>query len=59
MRDEKRIDVLLELLREYWSKNPDLRLGQILSIAAKDIDTFYIEDDKVIEWLKENLNKQL
>ncbi|WPC42943.1 hypothetical protein [Clostridium sp. JS66] len=59
MRDIKRIDILLDLLREYWSKNPDLRLGQILNIVAsvEDVDVFYLEDDKVIDFIRKNLNK--
>jgi uncharacterized protein YihD (DUF1040 family) len=57
MRDIERIDVLLKLLKDYWKQNQDLRLGQILSIVAKDKDVFYIEDDNFIEWLEENIYK--
>ncbi len=31
MRDVKRIDVMIELLRIAWHDNPDQRLGQLIS----------------------------
>jgi uncharacterized protein YihD (DUF1040 family) len=31
MRDVKRIDVMIELLRIAWHNNPDMRLGQLVS----------------------------
>lgn len=33
MRDPERIDVVLDTIREYWKKNPDLRLCQIIGNA--------------------------
>lgn len=47
MRDPSRIDRILGRLRAYWSRNPDLRLGQILCNAAQHqaMDPFYMEDD--------------
>jgi hypothetical protein len=33
MRDPNRIEPLLALLREYWQKHPDMRLGQIVKNA--------------------------
>lgn len=60
MRDIERIDKLLELLKKYWKQDEnyaDLRLGQILSNIAGNRDVFYLEDDEVIKWLEENINK--
>jgi uncharacterized protein YihD (DUF1040 family) len=49
MRDPARIDEMLELLREVWLLQPDLRLGQLIYNAARmrdaDLeDVFSIED---------------
>lgn len=57
MRDPSRIDEILSAIREYWMKNPDLRLGQIIANSKRaydgrlNCDPFYIEDDKLIEGL--------
>jgi uncharacterized protein YihD (DUF1040 family) len=54
MRNPKRIPIVLEKLKEYWEKNPDLRLGQLISIIsavspnkAKNDDTFMAEDEGI------------
>lgn len=50
MRDIKRIDRILKLLRELWMKNPDQRFGQFLityGIAADDIMVWAREDDEL------------
>lgn len=59
-RDPKRIDRIIDKIREFWKKNPDLRLGQIVSNSAflmgrvEDANTiFYIEDNE----LEAGLNK--
>ena len=58
MRDTNRIPVLIELVMRIWSKNPDLRLTQlILNIAGKDEDLYYLEDDKLVERLKKTYNE--
>ena len=48
MRDPKRIDEMLELIRQVWTKSPDLRLGQIIvgAVAPEQPcpEVFYIED---------------
>ena len=60
MRDPTRIEVLLELLHQYWKQNPDLRLGQIInnlsSSKRMSVDPFYVEDDLIIHALKEELS---
>jgi len=68
MRDPTRIDEMLELLRELWQLEPDLRLGQLLFNAARmrdpDLqDVFSIEDGSLrkgllryLEVIKERSN---
>lgn len=45
-RDADRIPKILAALGELWMKNPDLRLGQIMSNASI---TFYTEDDRALK----------
>ena len=35
MRDPERIDEILDLVRQVWLQDPDLRLGQIIVNAAR------------------------
>ena len=54
MRDPKRIKPLLKLIEEMWKKYPDLRLTQLMSVAAnkygwKGNDLFYFEDDNLTQ----------
>ena len=48
MRDPGRIDQILDLLREVWTRSPDLRLGQLIVNAVRPRDpcpeVFAIED---------------
>jgi uncharacterized protein YihD (DUF1040 family) len=61
MRDPKRIKVMLDLIRSVWEKYPDLRLCQlIINTRPTNLDTidsfedlFYVEDDVLLERLKE------
>ena len=55
MRDPKRIKPLLKNIEKLWSRNPDLRFGQLLVVLFGDkfaSNPFYIEDDKIIEILE-------
>lgn len=55
MRDPARIPRICSLLESVWSRYPDFRLGQLLSMIAgeRGHDPFAIEDDPdVIEWLE-------
>lgn len=58
MRDPDRIEPIIEALWDYWRRNPDLRLGQIIANAASLPnsgiigDPFYIEDDKMLEGIR-------
>jgi len=58
-RDPSRIELVLNVLREYWSENTDLRLGQILeNISSRSgKPTFYLEDDILLEHLSSSLEK--
>lgn len=51
LRDEQRIDELLNTLGELWHKVPDWRFGQLVMNLISYIgrDPFYIEDDKMKE----------
>lgn len=53
MRDPKRIDRICAKLAEVWSKQPDLRLGQLISnlMGTGKQDVFYTEDDEWEEML--------
>jgi len=54
MRDPKRIEPILQLIREIWNKYPDLRLTQlIMNVLRMNQDPYYIEDDKLHEKLKD------
>lgn len=56
MRDPERIDPMLEVLRKIWEANPDLRLAQIISNAARSHrawpDVFSIEDNDLMKGLQ-------
>ena len=56
MRNKYRIDAILNELQDIWMEVPDLRLGQLLLNVVKDPELYYIEDEKLIEKLKENYN---
>ena len=49
MRDSDRIDPLLNLIREFWKRHPDLRLGQMITSLAdlSEQDVFLIEDENL------------
>ena len=62
MRDERRIEPIVNDFLALWKKYPDLRFGQMVSLVyAKStneysVDPFYLEDDewsKVLKLLKD------
>lgn len=66
MRDPKRIDKILDTIKEIWVKSPDLRLCQLLGNALQKTDTFsyitdtefyYLEDDILLQRLKDRYFK--
>lgn len=64
MRDPKRIKIVLNKIEKYWTKNPDMRLGQIIANCLRafdgrlNCDPFFIEDDDLLKGL-ENLDSYL
>ena len=59
MTDPKRIPTVIEALARAWMKHPDLRLAQLVIVAADAAeedgpvkDPFFCEDDKLLEGLK-------
>lgn len=57
-RDKKRIPEVLDLIKSIWERNPDLRLMQLLgNLFEYGYDSYYVEDDKLIEKLNEIYNK--
>ena len=58
MRDPKRIDRIIELIRMLWKLAPDLRLGQMLCIFGEieNQDIFAIEDTEVESSLLSHLH---
>lgn len=57
MRDPKRIDRMMALLLDYWKKNPDMRLAQIVVNAAGNSEPFHIEDDLVEQGLNNGVER--
>lgn len=60
MRDINRIDDILQNIGEVWKLFPDLRLGQLLLNVYSDPALYYVEDEKLIQKLKEfytNINE--
>lgn len=60
MRDPDRIDDMLDLIREVWQGNPELRLGQLIVNAARmhkstSDNIFYIEDGSLAKGLRHYL----
>jgi len=51
MRDPDRIPRILEKLRRYWERYPDLRLGQLVGNVNTRYDPYHLEDDLLEEWL--------
>ena len=61
MRNPDRIPEMLKELEKFWKQVPDLRLGQIISNLSyesmKNNDPFYMEDDNLLELLKQKNRK--
>jgi hypothetical protein len=56
MRDVNRIRPLMERLIAAWERHPDLRLGQIVSNASTDRDSFNIEDEALVRAIELQLS---
>ena len=61
MRDPDRIDSVIDVLRDVWNCNPDIRLGQLIVCAAEPKEpcpeVFYMEDADLVERLRLLNNK--
>lgn len=55
MRNEERIDNILNKLCDIWHKYPDLRLGQLLVVLFGHDNIFYCEDDDLLEILNKEI----
>ena len=53
MRDPKRIDRVLTEISNIWHKYPDLRLGQLIGNVLEGPSLYYVEDDGLINALKD------
>ena len=56
MRDPKRIPEFLAVIQECWENVPDWRFGQLIENLKRYIgytDLFYLEDDKLVQHIKE------
>lgn len=58
LRDPKRIEKVLNVIRAVWIKCPDLRLSQLLinAIGLEAGVFFYIEDEVLVKKLEEALS---
>lgn len=54
MRSPDRIPDVLEVLEDYWTMYPDMRLGQLLWEIAGE-DPFHIEDDILVQLMEKEL----
>ena len=54
MRDPARIPKVLAEVQKVWEKHPDLRLGQLVVVAASQayMDAFYIEDENLVKGME-------
>ena len=61
MRNPERIPEIVKELEEFWKQNPDWRLGQVIANLNYEImgnnDPFYVEDDDLLELLKQKNKK--
>jgi hypothetical protein len=61
MRDPNRIYKTTALLAESWSQVPDWRLGQLIENLKRYIgtnDLFYIEDEDLVNYIKDYFNSR-
>ena len=51
MRDVKRIDVMLDRIREIWTKCPDLRFMQLIVNCIGNELPYHLEDDELLRMI--------
>ena len=61
MRDPKRIDSILNQLREVWEQVPDWRLGQLIvnAVEPKEPTEIFAVEDSRLQHLLARLSEQL
>jgi uncharacterized protein YihD (DUF1040 family) len=63
MRDPKRISPIVDMIKAYWTSQPDLRFFQVVEIIksklSKSKDHFFTEDEKVQEVLANLMENQI
>jgi uncharacterized protein YihD (DUF1040 family) len=54
MRDPRRMNKLLDVLKKCWEKEPDWRFGQLMVnfLGQLPRDPFFYEEDEMIEEMK-------
>jgi hypothetical protein len=61
VRDPARIDQILDLLRDVWTRSPDLRLGQLIVNTVRSLEpcpeVFSIEDSVLARRLERMLRQ--
>lgn len=57
MRDINRIEPMLQVIKQIWEKNPDLRFGQLICNIVPEEKLFCIEDDKMFEEMRKWIEK--
>jgi len=61
MRDIKRIKRILNLIEEYWNRNPDMRFYQMminLGLIEDNVRIWRIEDDYLEKLLTDFMNEK-
>jgi len=53
MKDPKRIEKIIELVKEIWLKHPNLRLTQLIANGFEAKDLYYVDDEKLEKALRE------
>ena len=53
MRDPNRIEKVLKEIADIWHKYPDMRLGQLICNVLQDPALYYVEDNDLVEYLKQ------
>ena len=53
MRDQKRIDIILQEISAIWHKYPDMRLGQLIGNVLEGPSLYYVEDNSLVKALKD------
>lgn len=57
-RNPYRMSAILHMVKNIWCKYPDLRLGQLMTIVAKDKDLFSMEDYDLMDALYYMLDEE-